>query len=556
MSLKKGLVFHAPLNEESEKVGSELVTNGDVSTSGVTTNWTAVNATLTAESNGLKVADNGPYTVAYQAITTIVGKTYILNYNANQYSTNNARVGWGDNVPDGTFYADNSLQIGMVEGHHTYYFVATSTTTYLSFGSQSTSYVIFDNMSLKEVETADATPQGNHGVVYGATQNSTDMSFDGTDDYIKLTNLPALADKNEYTISLWANMNNKASTMTIYAEANTGNDLPLLIIEYFSINNSWRYLHRDESNNLALINSVADPDIEKRYHLVAVRRAVNDFEFYVDNVSQGTDSTSVGSTPVNNFNIGRLERSSITNYIDMNLNNVKIYNRALTSSEIEDLYKLGGSQRTIDTGSLKKGLVLDMPLREVDEKVGNKTADNTPNSNHGLVHGATQNTDSMSFDGTNDYVDTGEAFENFKSFSSWIYIDSFGTLLYVMGQRWQSTEVSGDWGLRVDDSPDNVIELILYDPATNIVNFEANVDTWYHVVGVADGTNLTLYIDGEEEDSIACTSYFGNSDNTLTIGRNGHNKAYNYFDGLIKDARLYNRVLTSDEITKLYKKGL
>ncbi|MGB2862449.1 MAG: LamG-like jellyroll fold domain-containing protein, partial [Sedimentisphaerales bacterium] len=77
--------------------------------------------------------------------------------------------------------------------------------------------------------------------------------------------------------------------------------------------------------------------------------------------------------------------------------------------------------------------------------------------------------------------------------------------------------------------------------------------TWHHVAGAYDGTEYKLYIDGRTNVSVAssgvldggATAYYG------TIG--AHYKRSDpapkqYFNGLIDDVRIYNRVLSEEEI--------
>jgi len=60
-------------------------------------------------------------------------------------------------------------------------FTATTTSTYIRVGNASNTSgktTLYDNISIKELESADTTPYANHGVVYGATQNTSDIDFE------------------------------------------------------------------------------------------------------------------------------------------------------------------------------------------------------------------------------------------------------------------------------------------------------------------------------------------------------------------------------------------
>jgi Concanavalin A-like lectin/glucanases superfamily/Thrombospondin type 3 repeat len=80
--------------------------------------------------------------------------------------------------------------------------------------------------------------------------------------------------------------------------------------------------------------------------------------------------------------------------------------------------------------------------------------------------------------------------------------------------------------------------------------------TWHHAAVTVDKANstLTLYLDGYDvyvNDSISDRDYFDGG--KLFLGIEFYNIPANYWDGLIDDVRIYNRVLSADEIQKLYK---
>jgi hypothetical protein len=152
------------------------------------------------------------------------------------------------------------------------------------------------------------------------------------------------------------------------------------------------------------------------------------------------------------------------------------------------------------------------------------------------------------------YVDTGNAFVGFKSFAVWMKSTAFGGTRYVMGQRFNSTEVAGDWGLRTDPGSGGLIQLILFtgDGDFTISSSAAVTDRWYNVVGTADGTTLRLYFDGVEVDSTANVALFGDVNTNLLLGKNGHNGAYTYFDGFIQDVQIFDNVLTPAEVANIY----
>lgn len=77
------------------------------------------------------------------------------------------------------------------------------------------------------------------------------------------------------------------------------------------------------------------------------------------------------------------------------------------------------------------------------------------------------------------------------------------------------------------------------------------VNTWYHICGSYDGTNAKLYVNGELIGFLAKnwnTALLGN--NGVVVGRGDMTTSYP-FTGDIDDVRIYNRVLTDNELLAL-----
>jgi hypothetical protein len=131
-----------------------LVTNGTFATT--TTGWTLGNsATLSAVSGKLRLTNTAALNgIAYQAITTEVGRTY-LAYAEQTAGTNSSWFFYAGTTAGGNQLGTNSGPLSSVTSS-TFTFVATSTTSYISVLLNATNghYADFDNISVKLADSA------------------------------------------------------------------------------------------------------------------------------------------------------------------------------------------------------------------------------------------------------------------------------------------------------------------------------------------------------------------------------------------------------------------
>jgi hypothetical protein len=134
-------------------LGTELVTNGAFGTN--TNDWTAVNATLSVDTQRLKVLANAAYGWAYQAIPTVVGKTYKISFDITNGDSTGVYIFVGT---DAGLTAANYDSGAKANGSHFAVFTATATTTYFKPTVGGTGkYAFFDNISVRELAGNHAT---------------------------------------------------------------------------------------------------------------------------------------------------------------------------------------------------------------------------------------------------------------------------------------------------------------------------------------------------------------------------------------------------------------
>jgi len=192
----------------------------------------------------------------------------------------------------------------------------------------------------------DLSENDNHGTLknmafpstttsgWGPGENDADINFDGNDDYVSIANNSILNITGEITIELLVKGRNLRSdkwcglvTKGGYYHDSTGYDLIMM-------DGRLRFeLYGLTTNNIDIYTTISDDVL---YHIIAVYNLAT-IEIFKNGKTVGSvASTGVVSTNTDVLSIGR--RSEVTDELNGIITYIKIYNRALTSMEIEELY--------------------------------------------------------------------------------------------------------------------------------------------------------------------------------------------------------------------------
>ena len=87
---------------------------------------------------------------------------------------------------------------------------------------------------------------------------------------------------------------------------------------------------------------------------------------------------------------------------------------------------------------------------------------------------------------------------------------------------------------------------------TTNANLVAN--TWYHVVGVADGTNKYIYLNGQLLASNSGVAPYQTNNGNMEIGTANHGTA-GFLNGIVDEVSLYSKALSVSEVQGIYNAG-
>jgi len=275
-----------------------------------------------------------------------------------------------------------------------------------------------------------------------------------------------------------------------------------------------------------------------------------------------TDTTGVSGSI---FELGRVSTSYFTGLLD----DVRVYNRALSGDEIKRLYRIGATLKintdvSRDNPDLNSGLVGYWSFDGKD-MAGVTAYDRSGNANNGtLTNGPTRAIgkigQGLSFDGSNDYVDAGTAASLNPvavTVSAWI---KFNSLANAYSAVWSRIGFTPSSYTQIFVKSNGKLAVYLFGSAE--VSYDGtgsntlSTGAWYFIVLTYDSTSgLKQYVNNALDASVAANGTLAaKAGVTASIGTDLNNGG-RYFNGLIDDVRVYNRALSADEIKRLYNLG-
>jgi len=393
--------------------------------------------------------------------------------------------------------------------------------------------------------------------------NTYSLDFDGVDDYVSMGNPTELQITGALTLSAWVKTSSATQQKILFKDDNTNRSYslglrPTSLLVRFGIFNGGSF------TSVTSTSTIHDGDW---HHIAAVFNPSTSMKVFIDGVLEATNTTSIPATIDNDpadFEIGR--RGDSNYYWNGNVDEASIWDSALSDANVATLYNSG-----LPT-DLKTALA-STPVawwRNGDSGTFLASEWNIPDQ----MKIDNWSSYSMAFDGVDDEINCGTNVSLQPTLgitlSCWFMIPTgslhFGADTLISQDHIPYGGLYKGYYLDVTIASNGYLYAIfgLGDASSETkVNIATNSggtppyvgDTWYHLCGTWDGSDMVLYINGV---SLGTTAFTGpiayDATEETWIGNRGHNQNI-HFVGSIDDVSIWNTGKSASEVLAIYNNG-
>jgi len=458
-------------------------------------------------------------------------------------------------------------------------------------------YWTFDSKNLR-TNVADSSGLGNTGYLQGFTSTTSalvagkigqGLKFDGVDDCGVIGNQASLINlTNTLSVSAWIKTKVSALQRPIAGDSypnSEGATFGYTLEDYGS--NYYRFVVENSTNptsgGIVSVQSTAGSvPLNKWTHIVGTYDGSGNLRMYINGtLNNSTASSTISTINASNkrFIIGSSDNTTGTgclNFYNGSIDDVRVYNRALSAAEVTALYNLNQSKYNVSvvgpstgSGQLAKGLV---GYWTFDSKnLRTNVADSSGLGNTGYLQGFTSTTSALvagkigqaiKFDGVNDWTKVNDAVGLSMGENSGYTVTGWFKRSTSKAQTLVSKYASNNYEYNIMLDPNNAMLVRAWTDAGVIVsgggplywNSNAaipNPSNWHQFIVIKNNNVLSIGLDGVMNGSVGLTDTPGSGTAAIAIGQMGTGVSQN-FSGSVDDVRIYNRALSASEVTALY----
>ena len=398
---------------------------------------------------------------------------------------------------------------------------------------------------------------GNHGILTGdfaAGMVGQGFSLDGTGDFVLVADNPNLNITGDVTVDLWAKRTSFGAFSFLIAKGAAsigGVDVPSAYTLAFDAGDRLlAFFERSNGSNVVLTGPVITGS---NVHHYAYVRSGDTHKLFMDGVmvtgdtfTGGPGDTSALPLVIGAFWDGTI---SLLEHFGGVIDEVEIFDRALSDAEIRGIFEAGSAGKIKPPG-------IAPPAGMINWWPGDGTGDDIVASNHGTLTGdfvAGIVGQAFSFDGAGDSAVVGHDPSldlNHFTLDAWVNPGRFtpgdhqAIITKNVNPRPPSLWLFGD-KVQVWVDPVGLA-------ATSVTGL--TLGNWHHVATTYDGSNVKIYIDGSLDVSVPQTFAPATNTQPLLFGAGRDNDQF-FFQGLIDEVEIFNRVLSDAEIMAIFEAG-
>jgi hypothetical protein len=381
---------------------------------------------------------------------------------------------------------------------------------------------------------------------------------------------------NNYSVAAWIKPANLSGMHSIFASNDAGKGF-----EFRTEGNGLAFTTRAVKDYPSTTITLATSTWA---HVTFIFDSSNDVSFYVNGVYRETVNGTNPGIVATSYSLGC--RTDLGRYFNGSLDDVRVYNRALSAAEIKQLYDQGsgsklsvapappnlpiGGQATAATSTftgLNKGLVGYWTMDGKDINWTNNTmVDRSGNGNTGTLVGLAKATSSVS-----GRIGQAMKFQKPLSCISLGNNSSLNPTNAITGSFWFKPIPDGSYQYlltRNDNANSRSYEFSIN--TLNKLQIQINGNSivkefgstllpnkWYHAVFTySSSTLLSTYVNGQLAATNTSVGALAVSTQTGAIGCATVGSPNHFpFKGTIDDVRVYNRALSAGEVKQLYNMG-
>ena len=234
-----------------------------------------------------------------------------------------------------------NITLGLVRSYSWVVMKMAGLVSYWRLG-ESTGTVARDAMGVNTGTFAQTPTLGARGLLSGDPDNAISMTgTDNTGGYVLVKNTSILSGLTNSSVVVWMAMTGTPiNYKSLYCERGAGNDICDFAAQLTA--GRPRFVYRDDAGTLDQIDSTSGTFLNNGTHMFAVVKSGTAITMYVDGVSNKTGTLTASDTFTGSVESRIGGNAGAANaFFPGSLDEVAIFNRALTGAEVAYLYAVG-----------------------------------------------------------------------------------------------------------------------------------------------------------------------------------------------------------------------